>query len=124
VGRRLVGSAGKLSLAGAPVLGSRIRAHLNATGDLTNVRFASGFVPALITGVMSRHRRRVHRGIAIAVNGRVVAVARTFYLGGSRRESFAALVPEWAFHAGRNQVTVLAARRRGRRLLVRSLGGI
>jgi hypothetical protein len=51
-------------------------------------------------------------------------VARTFYLRGSHRENFAAMVPESAFHPGRNQVTVLALRSRGRHLRVRLLGGI
>jgi sulfatase-like protein len=49
--------------------------------------------------------------LAIAVNGRIAAVTRTFQEGGET--SFAAMVPENALHDGRNDVAVLLVRPHG-----------
>jgi hypothetical protein len=40
------------------------------------------------------------------VNGRIEAVSRTFYLRGSKQESFAVNVPEVSLKPGRNRVEV------------------
>jgi hypothetical protein len=114
-----------LTLVGRAVaLHPRPRATVFSARDIHNVSFASGFLPTLVTGVIRRGHRGVHRNLALVVNGRVSAVTRTFYLRGSRRESFAALVPESAFHPGRNSVIVLAVAGRGLRLRFRLLGGV
>jgi hypothetical protein len=47
------------------------------------------------------------------VNGRIRAVTRSFFLGGAER--FAAIVPDTAFRAGANHITVLTVRNRGGR---------
>jgi hypothetical protein len=58
------------------------------------------------------------------VNGRIVAVTRTFHLGGRPPESFACLVPEEALRLGPNTVQVLAVTRRGGRPRVQLIGRV
>ena len=50
-----------------------------------------------------------HRDVAIAVNGKIVAVSRTFKLAGgdTKDELVASIVPESSFHQGRNSVRVM-----------------
>ena len=65
-------------------------------------------------GPAARRPSGARRDLAVVVNGRVVATARSFHLAGGA-ESFAVLVPETAFRTGRNRVQLLSlARRRGR----------
>jgi hypothetical protein len=45
--------------------------------------------------------------IAIVLNGTIVAVSRTYTLANDDETIFAAIVPESAFHDGRNEVEVL-----------------
>ena len=79
-------------------------------------------LPTHIAGPMRGGRRGARRDIAVAVNGRIEAVGRTFYLRGSRQESFAVNVPEASLRLGRNAVEVyeVTARGRGLRLLGRA----
>ena len=51
------------------------------------------------------------RDLAIAVNGRIAAITRSFRLDGATR--FAAVLPEWALRDGANDVAVLAVGRAG-----------
>jgi hypothetical protein len=44
--------------------------------------------------------------VAVAVNGRIATVGRTFSLADSRAESFAVIVPDWALRRGANDVRV------------------
>jgi hypothetical protein len=100
--RGLIGRAPEeLPLAGA----SRVRAKLADAAELRNVRHASGVVPAQIAGDL-RGGTGGKRAIAVAVNGRIEAVGRTFYLAGDRTEHFAVNVPEATIHEGRNEVEV------------------
>ncbi len=48
----------------------------------------------------------------VAVNGRIEAVGRSFFLEGSPRETFAVVVPEWVLRQGRNDVRVFEVRGR------------
>lgn len=67
---------------------------------------ASGSVPARVSGVIDSMSIRGGTPLALAVNGRVAAMARE------------ALVPEDAFHDGQNEVDVFAvAAVRGRPVL-------
>lgn len=59
--------------------------------------------------------------LAIALNGSIVAVTRTYKAGGEKR--FAAIVPPAALRKGRNDVAVFAIRRGGERPLLADLGG-
>ena len=78
-----------------------------AQGKLfADVRRASGVVPAQIAGDLRGGRGGAKRDLAVAVNGRVEAVGRSFYLAGDAIEHFAFNVPETALREGRNKVEV------------------
>jgi hypothetical protein len=62
------------------------------------------FVPSPIPGRIGGDGARVGRTLAVAVNGRIAAVATTYGVYDSTR--FSALVPESAFRRGRNEVEV------------------
>lgn len=59
------------------------------------------FVPTPVQGTISGEETGAGRALAVAVNGRVEAVCRTFW---DKEVRFAALVPESAFRAGFNRV--------------------
>jgi hypothetical protein len=100
--RQLIGQApDALPHAGA----SRLRARVAAGDALRDVRRARGIVPTQIAGSLSGAPGR-KRDIAVAVNGRIEAVGRTFFLAGDQTEHFAVNVPEAVLHDGRNQVEV------------------
>jgi hypothetical protein len=81
-------------------------ARVDQAPQLLDVDPGSGFVPAELTGTLPHGRPRGGRAVAIAVNGRVEAVGRTFSLAGSSAESFAAMVPGRALRPGANDVRV------------------
>ena len=64
-------------------------------------------VPAQIAGDLHGGRAGAKRDLAVAVNGRIEAVGRSFYLTGDPTEHFAFMVPERSLHRGRNSVEVL-----------------
>ena len=77
-----------------------------ARGELfTNVRRGSGVVPTQIAGLLDGGSDRP-RDLALAVNGEVAAVGRSFQLAGRPAESFAFMVPEDALRDGHNTVEV------------------
>lgn len=86
-------------------LGS-VRASISGAANLRAVRPSSVLLPTQIAGPVRGGRRGAKRDIAVAVNGRIEAVGRTFYLRGSRQESFAVNVPEASLKPGRNAVEV------------------
>jgi hypothetical protein len=71
------------------------------------VRPGSGVMPTQIAGDLSGGHAPATRDLAVAVNGRIAAVGRSFYLTGDPTEHFAFMVPETSLHAGRNSVEVL-----------------
>ena len=71
-----------------------------------NVRPGSGIVPTQIAGDLSGGAPGARRELAVAVNGRIEAVGRSFYLSGDRTEYFAFNVPETAMRERRNTVEV------------------
>jgi Sulfatase len=76
---------------------------------------ASGFVPSWISGrVVGGPAGRRH-DLAVALDGRIAAVARSVRLRGSAQERFSALVPEDALRPGANSIEILELR--GGRLL-------
>jgi hypothetical protein len=83
-----------------------VRGAIVDRAELRNVRRASGVVPVEITGNIRGGRRGAKRDVAVAVNGRVEAVGRTFYIRGDPIEHFAVMVPEETLHEGRNDVQV------------------
>ena len=102
--RSLVGRAtdSLASVAG----GSGARSSIVQDQLFAHVRRASGVVPAQIAGDLRGGRAGAKRDLAVAVNGRVEAVGRSFYLAGDAIEHFAFNVPEAALREGRNKVEV------------------
>ena len=74
-------------------------------GLFADVRRASGVVPTQIAGDLTGADGG-RRDLAVALNGRVEAVGRSFYLTGDPTEHFAFNVPESALREGRNRVEV------------------
>jgi hypothetical protein len=98
----LIGQAtGNVRTAGAP------RATLSLVRYLRNVRRSSGVVPAQVAGRIPGSSPTHERDIAVAVNGRIEAVGRSFHLRGEDVESYSVMVPEDSLREGRNEVEVL-----------------
>ena len=114
--RQLIGRAvSELNPAGQ----GSARASLVGASALRSVRRSSGLLPAQVAGQI-RGGRGARRDIAVAVNGRIEAVARSFRLRGDRREHFALMVPEETLREGRNAVELFeVGRGRALRLLAR-----
>ena len=78
-------------------------------------------MPAQIAGDLTGARRRARRDLAVAVNGRIEAVGRTFHLTGDPREHYSLMVPEATLRDGRNAVEVFEVVRGGTlRLIARA----
>ncbi|MEA2419368.1 MAG: hypothetical protein QOE60_1574 [Thermoleophilaceae bacterium] len=110
--RDLIGTA-------APAVGrASVRAAVAESALFANVRRASGIVPTQIAGDLSGGAAGAKRDLAVAVNGRIEAVGRSFYLQGDPTEHFALNVPESSLHEGGNSIELyeVAAGERLRRL--------
>ena len=95
------------------------RASLN--GSYGNVQRASGVVPSEIVGAVRGGDADTTRALAVAVNGRIEAVGRSFHLTGDPTERFAVNVPEGSMRDGSNVVEVFEVTSGGAlRLLARS----
>ena len=81
----------------------------------------SGFVPGEITGELPNGRPGGGRPIALALDGTIVAVGRTFSLASSAAESFEMIVPEAAFRRGMMEARVFEIVPRAGRLALRPL---
>ena len=98
-------------LLGRRVSALQVRASLLLAG-LTNawlfrdVSPGAKYFPTLITGPLRGVPFGEHRDVAVAVNGRIRAVGRSFDLWWKGREYFSFLVPESALRAGRNRIQV------------------
>jgi hypothetical protein len=90
--------------AGHPARAAGVRAALAEPGLFADVEPDSGVVPTQIAGDLSGGRAGTKRDLAVAVNGRIEAVGRSFYLRGDPNEHFALMVPESSLHEGRNSV--------------------
>jgi hypothetical protein len=86
---------------------SGVRATLSLTRSFRRVRRSSGVVPCQIAGRIRGSSATAERDIAVAVNGRIAAVGRSFHLRGENVESYSVMVPENALREGRNTVEVL-----------------
>ncbi len=106
----------------SPAPRGRIRAAVVGGRALGAVSARSLLLPTHIAGPIRGGRRGARRNVAVSVNGRIEAVGRTFYLRGSRQESFAVNVPEAVLRPGRNAVEIyeITLRGRGLRLLGRA----
>jgi hypothetical protein len=74
---------------------------------LDDVDPAAQIVPTRVTGWLRGSPPGATRDVAVAVNGRIRAVGRSFHLRGRRPEFFSLLVPESALRPGRNDVQLL-----------------
>jgi hypothetical protein len=86
---------------------SGVRATLSLARSFRNVRRSSGVVPCQIAGRIRGSGATASRDVAVAVNGRIAAVGRSFHLRGEQVESYSVMVPEHALRDGRNSVEVL-----------------
>jgi hypothetical protein len=94
------------------------QATISLSQSFAHVRRSSGVVPAQIAGRIHGSGTGRERNLAIAVNGRIEAVGRSFHLRGQRVESYSVMVPENALREGRNTVEVLEVTDEGAMLLL------
>jgi hypothetical protein len=66
-----------------------------------------GIFPTRVTGRLRGGEPGAVRDLALAANGRVEAVGRSFRLRGQPQEWFSLMVPETALHPGRNSAELL-----------------
>jgi hypothetical protein len=99
--RELIGQAPNDEPAAAP---SAVRARVADAARYGAVRRASGIVPTQVAGDLTGGRRGEQRDLALAIDGHIAVVGRSFYLRGDRVEHFALNVPESALPDGRNVV--------------------
>ncbi|HEX6584211.1 MAG TPA: sulfatase-like hydrolase/transferase [Thermoleophilaceae bacterium] len=85
---------------------SSIRAAVANAALFRDVSHSAKFFPTRVTGPLTGVPFGEHRDVAVAVNGRIRAVGRSFDLWRKGREYFSLMVPETALHAGRNRVDV------------------
>jgi hypothetical protein len=99
--RELIGQApgdvGEVSGAGG------VRASIAEPALFAHVRRTEGVVPTQIAGDLTGGGGG-KRDLAVAVNGRIEAVGRSFHLQGDPTEHFALMVPESALHDGANEI--------------------
>jgi hypothetical protein len=95
-------------------------ARFVAPEEYRNVDLGSATIPVHVTGYLDDVP--VGRDLAIAVNGRIRAVGRSFKLATKDDVLFAAVVPEQSFRQGRNRVEVFEVLNAGGGLSLRRLG--
>jgi hypothetical protein len=103
---------GRRARAAAAVAGGGARianAHL-----WRRVRPSAAIVPTRVAGELFGGRPGVRRDLAAAVNGRIRAVGRSFFLKGDESEWFSLIVPEESIRPGRNRVELLQVLSGGR----------
>ena len=86
---------------------SGTRATLSLARSFARVSRSGGLVPCQIAGRIRGSGPNTTRDIAVAVNGRIEAVGRSFHLRGESVESYSVMVPEESLREGRNRVEVL-----------------
>jgi hypothetical protein len=107
------------------LIGSRVRpagvaASPAVHGTIANARLledvepSKPILPTRVTGRLRGSRPGALCDLAVAVNGRIEAVGRSFHLDGQATEFFSLIVPESALRRGRNEVELLEVRPAGR----------
>jgi hypothetical protein len=86
---------------------SAARAHIDGAEAFASVNRRSGVLPVYVTGRMTRGARTA-QPVAVAVNGRIRAVGRSYASGG--RQRFSMLIPPSSLRPGRNAIDVVAVR--------------
>ncbi|MGH9031779.1 MAG: sulfatase-like hydrolase/transferase [Acidimicrobiia bacterium] len=93
-------------LAEIPMRTGGPRAAIDSPEAYEDVATGDPVLPVYVTGHLENVPAGSHRDIAVAVNTRVVAIARTFAV--DDRESFGVMIPPWSLRDGSNDVRVLA----------------
>jgi hypothetical protein len=85
-----------------------LKVDFTHANEFKHVDLNSSTIPVHVVGRV--RNAGVHRDVAIAINGKIVAVSSTFKLvsGDTKDVLVASMVPESAFHNGANDVQVLA----------------
>jgi hypothetical protein len=99
--------------AGRPRAAPALRARLANAGLLRDVPERGGVLPTRVVGELTGGSPGSTRDLAVAANGRIRAVGRSFRLRGQRPEYFSLMLPEDAIHPGSNTVELLAVGRGG-----------
>jgi Sulfatase len=92
---------------GTPAPSGGVRGVLVNPGLVNRVDPRGPMVPTRVMGRIEGGRPGAERDLAVAVNGRVRAVGRSFHLRGRRPELFSLIFPERALHAGDNWLQLL-----------------
>lgn len=95
---------------------AKLRSQIVNAGDMRNVKASSLIHATQVAGSIRGGRRGAKRDLAVAVNGRIEAVGRSFRLRGSRAESYAIMVPELAMRPGPNTVELFEVTSKGTKL--------
>jgi hypothetical protein len=92
---------------------STVRGKVANASLLADVDRDERILPTRVEGRLEGGRPGTARSVAVAVNGRIQAVGRTFRLRGRTAEYFSLLVPETALRTGRDSLELLELRRDG-----------
>lgn len=107
-----------------PLAGERsadVQAEIEGAALLVNVDLESELVPSHVAGHLSGSRPGVPVELAVAVNGRIAAVTRTYPLQGQVR--FSAFFDDSRLVNGANDVEILRVERQGGSFALTPLGG-
>jgi Sulfatase len=91
----------------------KVHARLANAGLLADVEPSNRILPTRVTGRLPGTPPGAMRDLAVAVNGRIRAVGRSFHLHGRATEFFSMIVPESALRRGRNRVELFEVRADG-----------
>jgi hypothetical protein len=94
-------------------------AEIEQERELRAVDLAAEYVPARLTGHISSGDDEAPRDLAVSLNGRIVAVARSFVFDGEERVSV--LLPESSLRSGANDVELYWVTPGGEELQLRRL---
>lgn len=106
---RQVGSVARSSSVRAEVANSDLLQDVDPTGPL---------LPTRVAGRLKGGIRGRQRDLALALNGRIAAVGRSFRLRGRSVEFFSLMVPNSALRTGSNEVEMLEVRPDGALVLL------
>ena len=95
---------------GTPAPPGRVRGVLVNPGPVNRVDPRGPVVPTRVMGRIEGGLPGAERDLAVAVNGRVRAVGRSFHLRGRPRELFSLIFPERALRRGDNRLQLLEVR--------------
>jgi hypothetical protein len=89
---------------------ARLRGEVANGTLLGDVEPSDQILPTRVTGRLAGSPPGATRDLAVAVNGRISAVGRSFHLRGKRAEFFSLMVPETAMQPGRNSLELFEVR--------------